>query len=408
MTTSSYIAPVRRWSAWLLRIVRNALVLSVPFGLFFGLFQHRAYWQGALICYAISIAISISVSVFVQAAEELYCRLFPNGQNAHGRQLVIQMAMFGVTGVVGSQVPMILLSRFGGIEMYGNWRGGLINIGFSLVFTTLFMGVVYARVFYVRMREREAAELAARAELATARLAALRAQVHPHFLFNTLNTIAALIPQEPAVAEEVTTRLAEVFRFVLQAGDRDWVMLAEEIAFVRAYLDIEMVRLGDRLRVDESWDTASLSVPVPTLLLQPLVENAVRHGIGPRAGGGRVTLGSRLEGDVVVLTVRDDGVGFDAVGRHGRAGTGFGLRSAEERVKALGAPAAMTIDSAPGAGTTVTVRLARRGPADGSLTPPAAGGRMDIALGAPLRATFSPENPQLPFSGAAPFPEGDR
>ncbi len=407
MATSSVISPAERWLRWLLRVSLTTLVMGIPFGLFFGLFQHRPYWQGALICYGISVAIGLSVSIFVQLAEELYCRLFPHGQNARGRQLVVQMAMFGVTGVVGSQVPMVLLSTFGHIEMYGSWRGLWINVGYSLVFTTLFMGIAYARVFYVRMREREAAELAARAELATARLAALRAQVHPHFLFNTLNTIAALIPQEPAVAEEVTTRLAEVFRFVLQAGDRDWVTLSEEIEFVRAYLDIEMVRLGDRVRVEEAWDAASLTVPVPTLLLQPLVENAVRHGIGPRAEGGRIRLASRLDGEVLVLTVDDDGVGFDPVGRRGRAASGFGLRSAEDRIRALGAPAELTIDSAPHAGTRIALRLPRD-PQPLQAAPPAPPARRpDNPLGAPLRAPFAPEGPRPPLSGHSPFAEGD-
>ncbi len=359
MTTYTALSPVRDWRRFLTRLVRNTVLIPIPFALFFGLFQHRGYLESVAICYGISAAIGLSVALFVQGAEELYCRFYPHEKNARGRQLVLQMSLFGVTGVLGSQVPMVLLSRFAGIEMYGNWRGGMINVGFSILFTTLFLGLVYARVFYMRMREREAAETAARAELATARLSALRAQVHPHFLFNTLNTIAALIPQEPAVAEEVTTRLAEVFRFVLQAADRDWVALSEEIAFARAYLDIEEVRLGERLRVEESWEAASLTVPVPTLLLQPLVENAVRHGIGPRAAGGRVRIASRLDGDVLVLTVADDGVGFDPVARRGRAGHGFGLRSAEDRLRVLGPSAGMTIDSTPDHGTTVTLRLPR-------------------------------------------------
>ena len=402
MPTYAALSPVRRWGTWFLRITRNTLILGIPFALFFGLFQHHDYWQSVVLCYGISVAIGFSVAVFVQVAEELYCRAFPNPQNASGRQLMIQMSMFGVTGVLGSQVPMILLSHFGGIEMYGNWRGGMINVGFSLLFTTLFMGLIYARVFYMRMREKEAAEAAARAELANARLAALRAQVHPHFLFNTLNTIAALIPQEPAVAEEVTTRLAEVFRFVLHAADRDWVALSEEIAFVRAYLDIEEVRLGERLQVEESWDTASLNVPVPTLLLQPVVENAVRHGIGPRPSGGRVRVASRVEGETLVLTVDDNGVGFDPVERRGRAGSGFGLRSAEDRVHALGTLASLDIVSAPGQGTVVTLRLPL------TRTMALAASSRAVSRAVPCPEALAPVNSRPPCSGKPPVVKGEK
>ena len=155
MPTYTALSPVRLWGAWLLRITRNTLLIGIPFALFFGLFQHHGYWQSVVICYGISVAIGFSVAVFTQGAEELYCRFFPHGQDARGRQLVLQMSLFGVTGVLGSQVPMVLLSRFGHIEMYGNWRGGMINVGFSVLFTTLFMGLIYARVFYMRMRENE-------------------------------------------------------------------------------------------------------------------------------------------------------------------------------------------------------------------------------------------------------------
>jgi two-component system LytT family sensor kinase len=194
-----------------------------------------------------------------------------------------------------------------------------------------------------------------RAELAQAELRALRAQVNPHFLFNTLNSIAALIPVNPAAAEETTTLLAEVFRYALRASGQENSRLADELAFLRAYLEIEQVRLGARLEVRFEVATGLDSIPVPSLLLQPLVENAVLHGVAPRSEGGAVLLSARREGDRLVIEIQDDGPGMSP-GRAG-GGNGFGLRSVEDRLRALGPPHAVHIESNPGGGTRVRVTL---------------------------------------------------
>jgi sensor histidine kinase YesM len=149
--------------------------------------------------------------------------------------------------------------------------------------------------------------------LDASRLSALQAQINPHFFFNTLNSIAALIPRDPKRAGEVVERLADLFRYTMKSSEETQVLLSEEMAFVRAYLEIEKLRYGRRLRVEERLDEAGLSCRVPGLLLQPVVENALRHGIAARPDGGALRIEARLENREngrLRLVVADNGPGF--------------------------------------------------------------------------------------------------
>jgi LytS/YehU family sensor histidine kinase len=156
----------------------------------------------------------------------------------------------------------------------------------------------------VRLVEARLREEAARAELA-----ALQARINPHFFFNTLNTISALLPDAPAAAEEMVLRLAELFRYTFRVADAGPVPLSEELDFIRGYLEIERARFGGRLRVAWEVDPAARDARVPGLLLQPLVENAVAHGIAPLARGGTVTIRAGREDGRLAVEVEDDGAG---------------------------------------------------------------------------------------------------
>ena len=205
----------------------------------------------------------------------------------------------------------------------------------------------------VRLQNRQEAlrELAV-----SAQLAALRAQVNPHFLFNSLNSIAQLIATDPRKAEACVERLAEIYRYLLHRAEADFVSLAEELSVAESYLEIERARFGDALLVEEHIDARARDLLLPSLILQPLVENAVKHGISPKVGGGRVTIEARiLDGDLR-LAVRDTGVGLGdrgAIFEHG-----VGLRNVRDRLLRLyGADYAPEVVSEPGAGTTVTLRI---------------------------------------------------
>ncbi len=188
--------------------------------------------------------------------------------------------------------------------------------------------------------------------LTEAELKALRTQVDPHFLFNTLNTIADLISTNPEQAERMTERLAECFRYALAKHSKDLSTLDEELAFARHYLEIEQVRFGDRLRVQLSRGDAAGSEPIPSLLLQPLLENAIRHGLAPVREGGCVSVHAHREGERLHLRIEDDGVGLRANLR-----TGVGLRNVQERLRTLYAQAAeFLIGERPdGRGTRISI-----------------------------------------------------
>jgi two-component system LytT family sensor kinase len=196
--------------------------------------------------------------------------------------------------------------------------------------------------------------------LLEARLDALQRQINPHFLFNTLNSIASLVRMKPELAREMTVKLANILRALLKDHDT-YVPLSEELSFTDDYLDIEVVRFGaDKLRVEKEIDPRTLGVLVPSILLQPLIENSIKHGLEPRIHGGTVTLRSRLEGDRVHIEVADDGVGMGnrPVSALPRSGAGIGMKNVQERLEVLyGNQAQFSVVSNPGRGTLVSIEI---------------------------------------------------
>jgi two-component system, LytTR family, sensor kinase len=203
--------------------------------------------------------------------------------------------------------------------------------------------------------------------LMEARLDALQRQINPHFLFNTLNSITSLVRSKPELAREMIVKLANILRALLK--DREaYVPFAEELAFTDDYLDIEVVRFGEKLRVVKEIAPETLAVPVPSMLLQPLIENSIKHGLEPRIDGGTVTLRSRILTDGrLLLEVEDDGIGMDAEreGEVGSRGGGIGMRNVRERMEVMYGPAAeVEMVSRPGRGTKVTLIMPQLEPGE--------------------------------------------
>lgn len=174
------------------------------------------------------------------------------------------------------------------------------------------VSLIIAYTGHLKVRERQAQERAATLErkLAEARLHTLRAQLQPHFLFNALNTISAFTESDPATARRLIGQLGDLLRASLAHTSHPLVPLGEELTFLDDYLAIEGARFADRIVVSVAVDEDTTESPVPSFLLQPLVENALRHGVGPRQSGGRIDVSATREGSTLVLRVRDDGLGL--------------------------------------------------------------------------------------------------
>ena len=182
-------------------------------------------------------------------------------------------------------------------------------------------------------RERRAAELEAR--LTSAKLQALRMQINPHFLFNTLNSIATLVYVNPRAADEMLGDLSELLRRSLDSMEEQEIPLAQELEFIGAYLSIEQKRFGERLRVEQSVPDELRQALVPALMLQPLVENAIRHGIEPRRGPGLISIEAKQEDKHLHLIVRDNGRGLPGADLNGSARRGVGLANTQARLQGL-------------------------------------------------------------------------
>jgi len=219
-------------------------------------------------------------------------------------------------------------------------------------------GVTWARQSAARGRAQESRVAHIEAQRVRAELEALRGRLDPHFLFNTLHSVTVLIQHDPVAAAQAVERLSALLRYVLDArqGGREEVLLADEVAFTDAYLALESLRFGERLRVVRDISDSALRQRVPSFVLQSLVENALKHSIAPRAGGGVVRLGGRVEGAQLVLDVHDDGPG--PLAHDDTRGLGVGLQALRQRIAVLyGDTARVDVRAVPGEGFGVSVYL---------------------------------------------------
>lgn len=242
------------------------------------------------------------------------------------------------------------------------------NVGFYWMVVLAHHGWHY----YQRYRERERRATELEGQLARAQLQALRMQLNPHFLFNALNTVAALIHEQPEIADRTVTRLSELLRHSLDRGDDQEIPLGQELDFLDRYLEIEQTRFGDRLRVDVEVPDPLKEALVPALVLQPIVENAIRHGIEERETGGRIAIRATANGGQLELSVADNGPGL-ATGETAFKREGIGLSNTRSRLRHL------------------------YGECQGLELRPAAGGGLDVRVNLPLRTARDPvPQPQHP------------
>jgi sensor histidine kinase YesM len=249
--------------------------------------------------------------------------------------------------------------KFGGVMVLAQQGAIWATVRFhvALLIYASILGITQGVLYYRRTKSRELQLAKAEGQLAQARLQALNAQIRPHFLFNTLHTIGQLWRSGRSDdADAVLDHLGALFHRVASSTSRFEVPLAEELELVRDYLAIEEVRFRDRLRPTVGAPVDALDCLVPPLILQPLVENAVRHGISAVSTAGVLEVSASREGSRLRLTVRDDGPGISVASKS--PGTGTGLKNTRERLAQLyGDRGLMSIADAPGGGTIVTVDI---------------------------------------------------
>lgn len=269
-------------------------------------------------------------------------------------RLGLEMTSTLLAHVVGALAALFVCSRLFGFELVPSvaW----LPVAGMVVAFPIIHGTDMALRYFRQLQEKERQEAQLRALATEAELKALKAQINPHFLFNTLNTIAQLIHTDSDRAEETVERLAEMFRYVLSASERQWVSLDEALTFLDSYLEIERVRFGERLCVTREIDAQALDLSVPSLILQPLVENAVRHGHDP-AGCIDITVSVKTQTDEVLVAIADRGPGMPP--RYAVDGSrGHGLRNVEQRLTMTYGPEyGLEISMNKPHGTVVTVKI---------------------------------------------------
>jgi len=262
------------------------------------------------------------------------------GEQAAVQQVLIALPALGfASGVALGGASMLMIVR---VLLGTEWQLAVVASAVYLLLISIAARTVLnsARTLFRHATVEAAAAATARSEATSAQLAALQARLNPHFLFNALNTVASLVRTSPPAAERVVENLAAVLRATLERTASSMGSVRDEIDYVRSYLALEQERWGSRLAV--VWNIADdvLDLSLPPLLLQPLVENALRHGLGGQLEGGNIQIGLKRDGGRLLISVADDGVGFRQTWREGT-----GLSSVRQRLQSLyGANASMTID----------------------------------------------------------------
>lgn len=297
----------------------------------------------------ISLAIGLLLSNLYRFAQGPFLERFP-GRVGYWASHVLILAL-GVG--FGVEIALRLVNLLIGPRL-SMLRGDVLPVALVIAVVATAAAVTYEtlrqRARRVELQAQQAQQQALRAQLE-----ALQARTNPHFLFNSLNTVAGLIDEDPRKAEEVLERLSGLFRYSLEGSKTDWVRLEQEIAAVRGYLDVERVRLGERLRAELSVEPGIESLLVPPLVLQPLVENAVLHAVAPRSGGGSLSVSARRNGSALCLEVTDDGPGLGS-SRH--RGSGTSLEDLARRLDMIyGGQARLEVGSPDGGGCRVTLEL---------------------------------------------------
>jgi two-component system, LytTR family, sensor kinase len=284
--------------------------------------------------------------------------LFFTGLHRHVWRLVRRFEIDWVVILLAAPIGLEIISQAVHVQWparlfvlqpntWGTWAAVLVSTVLSIAIPIKVWNS--ARIEH-RLQEQEKLLMASR-------LDALASQINPHFLFNTLTSVSSLIRSEPEKARTLIVKLSGLLRRLLRSQEH-FVTLREELDAIDEYLDIESIRFGPQLKIDKHIDPATLDLIVPSMLLQPLVENSIKHGLAQKLGEGRITIRSKRERDHAVIDIIDNGVGIPAADAGRVKGTGIGLRNVNERLHVIyGANYQLQLDSVPGEGTCARILI---------------------------------------------------
>jgi two-component sensor histidine kinase len=298
-------------------------LIGVVFGLAVAFASPLSYLEAIAMCVASAYGIQI-----LENLTEAY--LFPRFERFHrGRKLAFQMTSSLLAHILGWFFPIWITSMIIGFSLF-EWQIYLW-LGVFIAVVVIIHSFQLLLSFYRELSEKDILEEKLKTLAAQAELKALKAQINPHFLFNSLNTIANQVNSAPQKAEESIERLADMFRYALSSSEKEFVTLREELEFIDSYLEIEKARFGDRLEVTKDISPETLDTLIPCLILQPLVENSIKHGSGEN-GKMKVMITSHMDGNRVQLVIKDEGKGIPEQIRENIDTAGTGLRNVSERL----------------------------------------------------------------------------
>lgn len=330
--------PPRPLLAWLVELRRGAwapLAVSVLLTALMVAFGRAVRLERVAVIFLTNTIVAFSIGTTVMFG---FGMVLPRLRRAHhGRalRLLLEGVTIAVATALGTEIAVRIIAVV--VPSAHFIRSEALMVAVPVTFTATIVTVALGRAREQR-NAATARTMVAERERLHAELVALKARVQPHFLFNSLNTVASLIEEDPKAAEHAVLELSALFRYTLDASQAAAVPLRDEITAVRRYLRFEQLRFEERLQVEVEVEARTEDVPMPPLLLQPLVENAVLHGASARKEGGRVTVRARVRGDDVEIAIDDDGPGPPESGapesdaRSTREGSGTAVRDLERRL----------------------------------------------------------------------------
>jgi signal transduction histidine kinase len=300
-------------------------------------------------------------------------RRYPFGRAAWRRPLAVHLVAGTAISAAWAAYHIVIDYAFNGglrnLELSNVPRVIFVNLDKELLVYWIIVVVSHAVDYYQRYREGEL-------RASQAQLHALKMQLHPHFLFNALHSISALVHTDPEAADKMIARLGDFLRLTLDTAAAQEAPLSQEIEFLNCYLEIERIRFRDRLTTRIDVDPQALECRVPNLILQPIVENAIRHGVAPRTGPGRVEVRAERRGGSLRLQVRDNGRGLPETAACATKGGGVGLSNTRARLRQLyGASYSFEMENDPAGGAVVTLEIPFRAPEPAQGVPRPAGVR---------------------------------